>query len=127
VDADVTLCDQALLVLVDEFDRILDRDHVIRSRAVDEIDERAKSSRLSRACWPGNEDQPFREMAKPLHFLRQSQLFHRYDGDGNRPEYRSRSVSVPQRVPAEAPDARDLVSEIGVVEQAEFLVVLLEH
>jgi hypothetical protein len=41
MDADLPLRDEALLVLVHELDRVLDRDDVVRPHPVHEVDERA--------------------------------------------------------------------------------------
>src|SRR6185369_3703661 len=78
VDADVTLRDQALLALVDELDRIFDGDDVIRTRAVDQVDQRAKRCRFTGACRTGDEDETLGEVAETLHLGGDSHLL---DGD----------------------------------------------
>ena len=74
VHAHLPLRDDALLVLVHELDRILDRDHVLAALAVDEIDERAERRRLARSRGPGDEHEPSREVAELLHFVGNAEL-----------------------------------------------------
>jgi hypothetical protein len=45
--ADLALVHDAALVLVQELDRILDRDDVVRARPVDLVDQRRKRRRLA--------------------------------------------------------------------------------
>ena len=66
-------------------------------------------------------------MAKALHFLRDSHLFHSDDCRWNGAEDGSRSLAVPERVAAEASEADDLVGEVGVVDVLEFSAILVEH
>ena len=47
VDADFALRDDAALVLVHELDRVLDRDDMVRSRLVHDVDQRAERGRLA--------------------------------------------------------------------------------
>jgi hypothetical protein len=68
------LSDQTLLAFVDELDRILDRDDVIRACAIDQIDQRAERRRLSRSRGSRDENESLGEVAKALHFLRDAHL-----------------------------------------------------
>src|SRR2546423_7244396 len=55
VDSYMPLSYQALLALVDELDRILDSDDVIRASAIDQIDQCAKRSRFPGSGGAGDE------------------------------------------------------------------------
>ncbi len=58
VDPDFALVDQALLVLMHELDRILDRDDVIGPVPIDVIDHRGEGRRLPGAGRSGDENEP---------------------------------------------------------------------
>ena len=58
VDPDLALVDDAQLVVVQELDRVLDRDDVLPARAVDVAKHRGERGRFPDACCPGDEDQP---------------------------------------------------------------------
>src|SRR5437870_12358084 len=98
----LTLRDDALLVLVHELDRVLDRDDVVRARAVDQIDQRAQRGGLARAGWPGDEHQTLRQVAELLHFLRDAELLHAHDLGRDHAEYGNRAFAVARRVHPEA-------------------------
>ena len=55
VGADLALVDDAALVRVQELDRVLDRDDVVATRAVDLVDERGKRGRLPGAGRAGED------------------------------------------------------------------------
>ena len=102
VNADVTLRDQALLALVDELDRIFDGDHVIRASAVDQVDQRAESRRLSRASRTGDEHEPLGQVTETLNLSGDSHFFHCNNCSRNRAEHPTRALAVAERVAAEA-------------------------
>ncbi len=64
VDADLTLVDDASLVLVHDLDRVLDGDDVALSSAVDVIDHRRKRGRFARAGGAGHQNQAARFIGK---------------------------------------------------------------
>ena len=55
VEPDLALVDDAAAVVVEELDRILDRDDVLPPRAVDVVDDRRERGRLARAGRAGDE------------------------------------------------------------------------
>src|SRR5690242_21489907 len=55
--SDFALVDDALLVLVNELDRILDRDHVALHLPVDSVEHRGKRRRFSGARGAGDQNQ----------------------------------------------------------------------
>ena len=58
VDPDLALVDDAGRVVVQDLDRVLDRDDVLPARAVDVADHRGERGRLPGAGGAGDEDQP---------------------------------------------------------------------
>ena len=63
VRADLPLVDDAALVAVQELDRILDREDVLRALAVDLVDDRRERRRLTGAGRAGDEHQTTRLLA----------------------------------------------------------------
>ena len=55
VDPDLTLVDDAALVVVQDLDRVLDRDDVLPPRLVDVVDDRGERGRLAGAGRAGYE------------------------------------------------------------------------
>ena len=74
VRVDLALVNEALLVLVDEFDRVLDRDDVVGAIHVDMVDQRGERRRLARAGRTGDEHEPLSEVAQLEDGLGQSDL-----------------------------------------------------
>src|SRR5215813_13110271 len=60
----LALVDEALLVLVDELDRVLDGDDVIGAVLVHVVDERRQRRRLARAGRAGDDDEALRQVAE---------------------------------------------------------------
>ena len=67
VEPDLALVDDAGVVVVEDLDRVLDRDDVLLPRAVDVVDHRGERRRLARAGRAGDEDQAAVLLAEPLH------------------------------------------------------------
>ena len=125
--ADLALVDQALLVLVHELDRVLDRDDVILARPVDVVDHRAERGRLARTGRPGDENQPLVQVTELQQVLREAELLGRQNLAGDHPEDGARTLPVDERIGAKAREAGNLVGEIGVVPLREFLAVAVGH
>ena len=79
VDADFALVDDAVLVLVNELDRILDRDHVSLQLLVDLVEHRGERRRLAGARGAGDEDQAARLVREIGDDLRQLELLEGLD------------------------------------------------
>src|SRR4029079_945357 len=60
VGADLALVDDALVVRVQELDRILDREDVLLALAVDRVEHRRQRRRLARSGRAGDEDEAAR-------------------------------------------------------------------
>ena len=123
----LALVDEALLVLVHELDRILDRDDVILPRPVDVIDHRAQRRRLSRAGGPGDQHQPLVQFAQLQDVGRESELLGGQDLRRDDTKHRAGSAAIGEHVRSEARQLRNLVGEVGVVPLGVFLPVLLRH
>src|SRR5690606_36716776 len=79
VRGDLALVHDAVLVIVKEFDRILDRQYVIVAIDIDLIDHGGKRGRFigsGRAC---NKHKAAWFFAKVLNYLRKSKSFERFD------------------------------------------------
>src|SRR5690606_35099238 len=73
VDADLTLVYDRTLVLLHEFDRILECDDVPGFFLVQAVDHRSKCSRLTGTGWAGNQDESVRYVGHVQQHLRKSQ------------------------------------------------------
>jgi hypothetical protein len=112
---------------VHELDRILDRDDVIGTRAVDVVDHRAERRRLAGARGAGDEHEPLVERAQVEDVLREIELFRGEDLRRDDAEHGARPAAVGEHVGAEPREVLDLVREVGVVPLGELLPVLLRH
>jgi len=74
---DLALGDDAALVPVHEFDRVLDREDVMGLRAVDLVHHRGESGRLPRARRAGDEDEAARLHREIAQRVRQAELLER--------------------------------------------------
>jgi hypothetical protein len=119
VGAELALVDQRLLVLVDELDRILDRDDVRALCRVDVVDHRGERRRLARPGGPRHDDEAARQVAEAEDRGRKPELLGRPDLGGDHPEDGGDPVALLEDVAAEPGDAGDLVPEVD-------LLVLLE-
>jgi hypothetical protein len=91
--ADLSLGDQALLALMHELDRILDREDVLSAGRVHQVDQRRERGRLAAAGRAGDEDESLGEVREALDLLAQSHLVGgahlRRNRGGTRPSARS--------------------------------------
>ena len=71
VEPDLALVDDAALVVVEDLDRILDRDDVLPARPVDVADDRGERRRLAGAGRARDEDEPAVLLGEPLDAGRQ--------------------------------------------------------
>ncbi len=87
VDADLTLIDERLVVLVEILDRVLDGDDVAVHRVVDPVDHRGQARGLARARRPGHQDQAARPLDQLFDHRRQTELLEREELVGNPPQH----------------------------------------
>ena len=116
---DLPLGHQALLALVHELDRILDRDDVVGAGAVDQVHQGGQRRALARAGGAGDHDEPLGEVAEVLDLAAEPHLVGGADRRRDDAEDRHRSVPVAAGVAAEAGEPVDLVGPVGVADLAE--------
>ena len=124
VRADLALVDDAALVPVDELDRVLDREDVLRPVAVDLVDDRGEGRRLAGAGRAGDEHEAARVPGEAVQDGRQVQLLERLDLGGDQAEGGADDLALEEDVHAEAGDARHRVGEVELAVQLEVLLLL---
>ena len=121
------LIHQRALALVNELDGIFDRDDVIGLVVVDVVDHRSKRRRLARTGRARHEHQAARMHRDVLEDLRRVQIVERHDQRRNRPEHRTCTAVLIERVDAEARELGNLEGEVGFVELFVRLALLVIH
>ena len=127
VGADLALVDDRALVLVQELDRVLDRQDVVLVLAVDHVEHRRQRRRLARAGRPGDEDEAARfgdQLAQHLGHAEgveaRNLLRDQAEGGADRP-------ALEEAVDAEAGDVGDRVGEVQLFVGLEaFALVVVE-
>ncbi len=99
---------------VDELDRVLDRDDVVRLRPVDPVDEGGERRRLPRAGRPGDEDEAAERPADGGDLLGEAEVLDGQDARGDHPEDGGGPVLLPEEVHAEAGLVAHRVGEVAV-------------
>ena len=112
VGVQLALVDEALLVLVQELDRVLDRDDVELLLAVDLVDHRGLRRRLAGAGRAADEDQAARLVAEELDDRRQPELLEAQDLVGDLPVDAGDGAALHEVVGAETGHALDAEGEI---------------
>ena len=115
------LVDEALLALVDEFDRIFDRQDVLIAIVVDEVDHRSHRRALARSGRAGDEHETTRRHRHVFEDLAHAEVFHRQHLRRNRSEHRTRAAVLIERIHAKARDARHLEREVGLENSSKSL------
>ncbi|MPN11031.1 hypothetical protein SDC9_158332 [bioreactor metagenome] len=92
VGADFTLNDDAFLVVVIKFDRVLDRDNVAGPLQIDYVDHGCQRRRLARTGRPGHQHQSARTVQQVFDRIRQTQLLEGQQCTRNLAQYRSEKV-----------------------------------
>jgi hypothetical protein len=125
VSADLALVDDAALVLVEELDRVLDREDVLLALLVDDVHHRGERGRLARAGRAGDEHEPARLARELLQHLGQAQLLELRDAVGDQPEGRGDRTALEEDVDAEAGDAGHGVREVDLLARLEALALIV--
>ena len=94
VGADLALVHDALLVLVQELDRVLDGHDVAGPFLVDDVDHAGERGRLARARRAGHHDEPAREPGEIRDDPGQTQLFQPLDLERDEPERRAERIPL---------------------------------
>src|SRR5262249_5638360 len=126
VGADLALVHQAVLGLVHELDRVLQRDDVLLPRRVDQVDHRGQRGGLAGAGGAGDQDQPVLPQRQRLHDLREVELLEGADLGRDDAEDGPFPVSLVEDVDPEAGALAQLASEAEIaslLEQAALVVV----
>src|SRR5215470_18793161 len=108
MDADLALRDQAALARVHEFDRVLDRDDVALTAAIDLLDQRRDGARLPRTGRAGDEYEPLLRLGEALQDCGKAKVVRRRDGVGDGAKHRADAADMAIDVHAKAREARDL-------------------
>src|SRR5262245_47789215 len=107
VGVELALVDQALLMSVEELDRVLDGDDVELLLDVDPVEHRGERRRLARAGRPRHEDQAPGFLAERLDDRRQTQLPEAQDLVRDLPVYAGHGAALVEVVGPEASEALD--------------------
>ncbi len=118
VESDLALVDDALTVVMQELDRILDRDDVAAARGVDVADHRRERRRLARPGSAGAEDEAARLLGEQLDSLREVEVGEVRHATGDHAEGEGDGAALAERVDAQA---RQPGSGMGDVELAGLL------
>ena len=114
VGAHLALVDHALLVAVQELDRVFDGHDVLFARLVDLVDHRGQGGGLARAGRPGDEDEAARLLVRIVQRLGKTQLFELLDVDRDEAEGGAQAVALEVGVDPEARPAGDRVREVDL-------------
>ena len=125
VGSELALVDDALLVAVQELDRVLDREDVLVALLVDPVDHRGERRRLTGPGRPGNEHEAARLVREVEQHRRQAELLELGDIRRNRPHDRANRRPLEERVHAEAGLVRDCVREVDLPVGLEPLALLV--
>jgi len=114
VGADLALVDDALLVAVQELDRVLDGHDVLFARGVDLVHDRGQRGRLPRARGAGDEHEAARPAGQVVHDGRQAELVDGLDHGRDQAKRRADGGPLVVRVDAEAGVPGDRVGEVDL-------------
>jgi hypothetical protein len=127
VGADLALVDDRAFVLVQELDRVLDREDVVLVLAVDHVDHRRQGRALARAGRAGDEDEAARFGAELAQHLRHAERVERGDVLRHEAEGGADRAALEEAVDTEAGDAGDRVGEVELFAGLEaFALVVVE-
>src|SRR5690606_7729685 len=127
IDADLTLGDDAALVLVHELDRVLDGDDVARTVLVAVADHRRQRGRLAGASGADEDDDAALGHRQRLDDRRQVQLFDGGDARLDATQHHADLVALVEAADAEAADAGDADREVALVGLFELLALRGVH
>src|SRR5580704_6484009 len=101
VRVNFALVDQALLVVVEEFDRILDGDHVLFALCVDLVEHSGERGGLTGTRRPGNKHKTARFVAQTTNDVRQAERVEALDFPRNGTEHSAHGSALVKDVAAE--------------------------
>ncbi len=127
VDADLALVHDALLVMMQDLDRVLDRDDMTLARGVDVVDHGCESGRLSRAGRAGDENKTARLIGQPPDDRRKPELLHGSAIGGHTAHRHPHAATLLEDVDTESTDPLERVGEVGFPVVLERLRLALVH
>jgi hypothetical protein len=125
VAADFSLIDDAVLVLVNELDRVLDRDHVPLQLLVDLVEHRGERGRLARAGGAGHEDESSWFVGQIGDDFGEVEVLERLDVERNLPDDHRDAAALLEAVAAESREVLNAEREIELVLHLEPLLLIL--
>src|SRR5437870_6150038 len=123
ISVDFALIHKALLMIVKEFDGVLDGDHVLFTFGIDFVEHGSKRGGLAGTGWAGDENEPARFVAQSLHYQRQSQSIESFNFPRNGTEDRAYGSPLIETVAAETGQVLQAKGEVQL--QILFKAVLL--
>ena len=127
VDTDFALRNDAALVLVNEFDRVLDRDDMTLTVLVAVIDQRRQRGGFPGSGTADKDHQTPLGHGDVLQHRRQTKLVERRDGQVDRPADNRHAPLLHQCIDAKTPDPRRRNGEIAFLGRFEFGRLTIVH
>ena len=122
--ADLALVDDARAVVVQELDRVLDREDVLVPRVVDVVEQRGERRRLAGAGRPGDEHEAPRLVGELVQAGRKAELLESLDLVRDEPEGGADGRALKVGVDAEAREAGNRMGEVDLPARLEGLLLL---
>ena len=122
--ADLALVDDARPVVVQELDRVLDREDVLVPGVVDVVEQRGERRRLAGAGRAGDEHEAARLVRELVEASRDAELLERLDLVRDQPEGGADGRALKVGVDAEAREAGNRVGEVDLPARLEGLLLL---
>ena len=127
VGADLALVDDALLVVMDVLDRILDRHDVGLAGRVDLVEHRRECRALAAAGRAGQQHQALLAVGEFLHDGRQPELLHRQDVERNLADRHRDHAALHVDVRSVARQTLDAEGEVELLGGLVFLALVVRH
>ena len=115
VIADLTLCDDTLVVAMDKLDRVLHRDDVSLSRLVDVVNHAGKRCGLAAAGRACNKDQTGTQASRPHYGFRNSKLGSIRKSEANDTQDDSKRTSLVKHIRAESSERGNGEREVIII------------
>src|SRR5947207_6259947 len=127
VRSHLALVDDALLVPVDELDRVFHRDDVALELLVDLVDHRRQGRALPRPRRAGHQDQAARLLGQFRHHPGEPQVVERFHAEGDLADHHRDAAALLEDVAAEARQVLDAEREVELVLRFEALLLVLRQ
>jgi hypothetical protein len=124
---DLPLCDQAVLILMHEFDRILHRQDVFLAGLIDVVDHRRRVVLFPEPVGPVTSTKPFRNVHKFHDGLGKFQVLDAQHLAGDHPENPAGALALHEDVDPEPRQIAQRIDEVGLLSFLEFRLVPFVH